>query len=81
MEKSEEQFELTYNNHSIQLQMATVQQQVVFRITFPDKTPPLIIGRITNIHGQKVWSSFPEGRMREAQEIGALIVAWYKAKQ
>ncbi len=81
MEKTEEFFELVYNNHTVHLQKATVQQQVVFRITFTDKTPALFIGRITNIHGQKIWSSFPECRMKEAQEIGALIVEWYKTKQ
>lgn len=74
-------FDLDYKETVIHVQKATIQGQVVFRITFEDNTKPLVIGRITNYEGQKVWSSFPEGRLKEAQEIGALIIALYRSKQ
>jgi hypothetical protein len=74
-------FDLEYKGKPVHVQKATIQNQVVFRITFEDNTKPLVIGRITNYEGQKVWSSFPEGRLKEAQEIGALIIALYRSKQ
>lgn len=81
MELESEIFELQYRNQRIQLQQVTIQQQVVFRITFSDNTKPLVIGRIWNFHEQKVWTSFPEGRLKEAQEIGPMIVSYFLAKK
>jgi hypothetical protein len=70
-------FSLDYKGQRLKIEKATIKDQVVFHVTFMDGTKPLVIGRIINFHEKKVWTSFPEGRQREAEEIGSLIVNYY----
>ena len=53
----------------------------VFMIVFPDGTQSLAITRATGEDKPKFWTSIPEGRQKEAEAIGPLIVAHYQSKQ
>jgi hypothetical protein len=70
-------FSLEYKGQHLKIEKATIKDQVVFHVTFIDETKPLVIGRIMNFHEKKIWTSFPEGRQKEAEEIGLLIVNYY----
>ena len=50
----------------------------VFMIVFLDGTPRLAITRAIREDQSKFWTSIPEGRQREAERIGPLIVAHYQ---
>jgi hypothetical protein len=52
--------------------------RVLFLISFPDGRPSLVLTRLVNIYDKKVWTSIPEGRMAEAQQIGPEIVKHFK---
>ena len=53
----------------------------VFMIIFPDGTPRLAITRAIREDQSKFWTSIPEGRQREAERIGPLIVEHYQQLQ
>lgn len=66
-------FELNYKGNSIKVQEHTVTGQTVFRVVFPDSRKPLVLTRAMRINYTDFWTSVPEGRQKEAEEIGALI--------
>lgn len=76
----EDNFQLINNKGTLNVSVFELHNQVLFRIEFPDNTPPLIIGRIHDALGKKFWSSIPEGRLEEATEIGPLIESYYRSK-
>ena len=55
-----------------------VGTQVIFRIVFSDKRPPLVITRAEHSNVHKFWTSIPEGRQKEAEEVGTLISEYFK---
>ena len=74
-----EHFEVTYENSILKISEHTVVEQTVFRVQFPDGKKPLILTRSQTASG-KIWMSIPQGRQKEAEEIGRLIVVYYKSK-
>lgn len=40
---------------------------------FQDGRKPLVIARASNVDAAKFWTSIPEGRQKEANEVGSLI--------
>jgi len=66
-------FELAYNGNKIKVQEHQVAGQTVFRIVFTDNRKPLVITRATRSNYTDFWTSVPEGRQQEAEEIGAFI--------
>ena len=50
----------------------------LFRITFGDNRKPLVITMAKKESGRDFWTSIPEGRQREAEEIGDLITNHFK---
>lgn len=78
MESNNDKFELYYKNDKIEVQRHSIGIQTVFRISFRDKRPPLVIIRALHANAYRFWTSIPEGRQREAEEIGTLIVQHYK---
>ncbi|CAN5775655.1 hypothetical protein BH10BAC2_BH10BAC2_39990 [soil metagenome] len=81
MENSPEIFELDYKNGRIRVQEHFVANQVIFRIAFSDKRPTLIITRALTNNAAHFWTSIPEGRQIEADEIGPLIAVYIKSNQ
>jgi hypothetical protein len=78
MEKKQNSFELDFKDEKIQVYRHSVGTQVIFRIQFSDKKPPLVITRATHANAYKFWTSIPEGRQGEAEELGAIISEYFK---
>ena len=72
-------FELEYKGEKIQVHRLSIGAQVVFRILFSDKIAPLVITRAKNPNASKFWTSIPEGRQKEAEEVGALISEYFNS--
>jgi hypothetical protein len=71
---------LEYKSVKIKVQEHLVANQTVYRVVFSDNRNPLALLRTTN-GATRFWTSIPEGRQREAEEIGDLIAAHIKSKQ
>lgn len=75
----QENFEAEFQGVKIRIQEHDIGKTKVFRVDFEDKRNPLSITRILTPNG-KVWTSIPQGRSREAQLIGEIIVEQFKNK-
>jgi len=71
-------FELSYEDVKIKVQRHLIGSQTIFRIIFSNSGAPLVITRATSENVYRLWTSVPEGRQREAEEIGKLIEQYYK---
>ena len=81
MENGIDIFELDFKNGKIRIQRHLVSQQIIYRIVFSDKRSPLVVTRALTDNASRWWTSIPEGRQREAEEIGPLITAYIKVNQ
>jgi hypothetical protein len=79
MENSPNVFELDFKDGKIKVQRHTIGgTQIIYRVVFSDGRLPLALTRATGKEIGKHWTSVPEGRFEEAQEIGPLIEQYYK---
>jgi hypothetical protein len=53
----------------------------VFHITFTGARKPLVITVSEMPGGKKWWTSVPQGRQKEAEEVGRLIADYIRAKR
>lgn len=74
-----ENFEIELGGIRLIIQEHTVSGMQVFRINFSENRLPLTITRISSSIG-KTWVSIPQGRQKEAEEIGAQIVEHFLKK-
>ena len=74
-------FEIDYLNQKLSISTKKIEEQVLFKIDFSGGNKPVIICRATNFQGNKFWTSVPEGRQTEAEQIGPLIEQYYRSKQ
>jgi len=81
MESSEDIFELNFKDGTIRVQRHLVSNQIIYRIVFSDKRNPLVITRALTENDVHWWTSIPEGRQREGEEIGLLIEKYLEAKK
>lgn len=72
-------FELDLKDAKIKVQEHKIAGQTVFRIAFFDRTPALVITRAQHFEAHDFWTSIPEGRQQEAEQIGALISEYLKS--
>ena len=78
MENILDKFELDFNTGKIGVNRHSVGAQTIFRIVFSDKRPPLVITRASHSNAYIFWTSIPEGRQKEAEEVGILISEYLK---
>lgn len=71
-------FEVEFERQTVTVSVMEMAGSTVFRLTFSDGRPPLMISRSKVIDGRKVWMSIPEGRQAEAVPIGVKIVEHFK---
>ncbi len=76
-----EMFELHTANQVLKVEAFTLSGHRLFRITFPDKTLPLVITRATHANGGLFWTSVPEGRQALSEQTGLFIESYYKIKK
>ena len=81
MENSQDIFELDFKEGKIRVQRHFVASQTIFRIVFSDKRDHLVVTRALTDNAVRWWTSIPEGRQMEAEEIGPLIADYIKANQ
>ena len=81
MENSLDKFEIDFKDGKIRIQRHYVSSQTIYRIIFSDKRSPLVVTRVLTDNADHWWTSIPEGRQREAVEIGPLIADYIKANQ
>jgi hypothetical protein len=80
MNQDSNNFELSYKNEIVKVQRHSIGSETIFRIIFSNSAAPLIITRATHENAHRFWTSIPEGRQRQAEEIGTLIEEYYKKK-
>ena len=81
MERSQDNFELDFRGEKIKVSRHSIGPRVIFKIVFPGYTRPLVVTRAIHADAYKFWTSIPEGRQREAEEVGPLIVEYFKSFQ
>lgn len=73
MQKAEKPFEFTYYGQRIQVHPKQVNRDWVYALYFEDRRTPLVIAQAKADDGTKFWTSLPEGRQAEAEELGAYV--------
>ena len=53
----------------------------VFHALFSDSRKPLVMAVGLGLRDQKFWTSIPQGRQAEAEQIGKLIAEYIRAKK
>lgn len=82
MEQNPDIFEMQFKGETLRIQRVDMPgARTVYRILFANRTPPLVITRATNFDADRFWTSIPEGRQREAEQIGPLIAEYVKSHQ
>jgi len=81
MENSEDIFELNFKDGMIRIQRHLLSNQIIYRIVFSDKRNPLVITIAITENAAHWWTSIPEGRQGEAEEIGQLIEKYFETKK
>ena len=81
MENSQDIFELDFKEGKIRVQRHFVASQTIYRIVFSDKRDPLVVTRALTDNAVRWWTSIPEGRQSEAEEIGPLIANYIKSNK
>ena len=74
-------FELNYGNQDLTISEHEISGKRIFRINFGPSIKPLVITVGLNSRNQKFWTSIPQGRQKEASEIGKLIAEYIRAKK
>ncbi len=75
-----ESFELELNGVSMQVQEMDLPKHTAFRVVFSSKRPPIVMARYKDDAGNKLWTSVPEGRKKEAAGVGKLIDQYFEKK-
>jgi hypothetical protein len=74
-------FEIAYKGSLLRVTEAAIKSRRVFNIQFTDGRKPLTITVGQTNEDVKFWTSIPEGRQEEAEEVGKLIAAYIRSKR
>jgi len=81
MNPGDDNFEIEVAGGKAKVQRHSISEQMIFRVIFLVKIPPLVLTHATRENGNRFWTSIPKGRQSEAEEIGKLIAEHFKPKQ
>jgi hypothetical protein len=73
-------FEIELDGMILAVKVHTIANRTVFQIDYPDGRKPLMAMRMITFEGKKMWTSVPEGRLQEAQDVGVKIVEHFKRR-
>lgn len=76
MREIEPPFEITSGELTLNVSEHRINNTPVFHIIFSDKRKSLNITIAENSDGEKFWTSTPEGRQTEAEQLGKLVAAY-----
>ena len=65
-------FNIEYKGSGLFVQVLDIGTQRIYKVTFPSGSP-LLLTRAKNADGVYFWTSVPEGKQQQAEEIGSLI--------
>lgn len=71
-------FELTFGELTLKVSEHEIKRQSVFHIVFPDGRKPLVLVEGLDAANNIFWTSVPEGRKNESDEIGKLLSFYLK---
>lgn len=71
-------FSIEQGSQSLHIRPRKVGGAMVFVVHFPDQRLPLAITKASGENRPVFWTSIPEGRQKEAEQIGPLITAHYQ---
>lgn len=71
--KDQEKFSLDFKGTTLKVRKLYVANQVIFHVEFSEVKPPLVLTRATDHNQNRFWTSIPQGRQKEAEDIGPLI--------
>jgi hypothetical protein len=74
-------FEIHYDGLAAAVTEHELQESRVFDIAFSDRREPLVITVAVAPGGKKWWTSVPQGRQKEAGEVGKLVADYIRAKR
>lgn len=81
MREIEPPFEIEYQDKTAKVTEAEIKERRVFHIQFKDTRKPLTITVAEDRKEVKFWTSIPEGRQQEAEEVGRLIALHIRSKK
>jgi hypothetical protein len=81
MREIEPPFKITSGDLVMNISEHRVKNTAVFHIIFSDKRKPLNITIAENSDGEKFWTSTPEGRQTEAEQLGKLVANYIRSKR
>ncbi|NNU33688.1 hypothetical protein HK413_05170 [Mucilaginibacter sp. S1162] len=81
MRDIEPPFEIRYKGSLSKVTEAAIKNRRVFHIKFNDGNAPLTITVTQDKKEVKFWTSIPEGRQEEAEEVGKLIAVYIRDKK
>jgi hypothetical protein len=81
MREIEPPFDLEWEGSSIKVSEHELAGKRIFHVHFINGNKPLVITVGLGLRDQKFWTSIPQGRQSEAEQIGKLIAAYIRAKR
>jgi len=81
MRDIEAPFELDLDGRHMRISEHELAGKRVFHISFGKSEAALVISIGMSARGEKFWTSIPEGRQKEASEIGKMIAKHIRAKR
>jgi len=78
METLTTDLQIDYKGVPITVSKHLLKSTEIFRVVFSDQRLPLIITIAKKESGRNFWTSVPQGRLREAEQIGDLITNHFK---
>ena len=81
MREVEPPFEIEYKGNVSKVTEAEIKTRRVFHIQFMDGKKPLTLTVALGKNDEKFWTSIPEGRQEEAEEVGKLIASYIRSKK
>ena len=81
MREIEPPFEVEMEGRQISIAEHQVGPKRIFHIDFKGWKKPLVITVGLGLRDQKFWTSIPQGRQAEAEQIGKLIAEHIRAKR
>jgi hypothetical protein len=70
-------FEISYKHQTVPTEVVRTGGRTLYVARIPGLTP-LVVHRAKTFDGPLFWTSIPEGRQQEAEEIGKLIDGYLK---
>ena len=81
MREVEQPFDLEVNGRMLKVSEHELAGKRVFHVNFGAGSKPLVITVALAPSGKKFWTSIPQGRQHEAEEIGKLIAEHIRSKK